>query len=166
MWDFVMDKSGAGTGFLWELRFPLPIYIQSAKPNERQSKRHFMSNSLLLPSSTVSYRTRAANVVQKKTWRLYKWTALWILTKFCRTFLSICTYVLKNLLSLGEPLYGIIFSFCFEHWKYAFHYNSANSLSEPIYNRILGIFDYGSTRHFHWLMSDWMFSCDTNSDTF
>jgi hypothetical protein len=23
MWDFVMDKSGAGTGFLLELRFPL-----------------------------------------------------------------------------------------------------------------------------------------------
>jgi hypothetical protein len=25
MWDFVMDKSGAGGGFLRELRFPLPI---------------------------------------------------------------------------------------------------------------------------------------------
>jgi hypothetical protein len=30
MWDFVMDKSGAGTGFLRELRFPLTIYIPSA----------------------------------------------------------------------------------------------------------------------------------------
>jgi hypothetical protein len=27
MWDFVMDKSGSGAGFLRELRFPLPIYI-------------------------------------------------------------------------------------------------------------------------------------------
>jgi hypothetical protein len=27
MWDFVMDKSGAGAGFLQELRFPLPIFI-------------------------------------------------------------------------------------------------------------------------------------------
>jgi hypothetical protein len=27
MWDFVMDKSGAGAGFLRELQFPLPIYI-------------------------------------------------------------------------------------------------------------------------------------------
>jgi hypothetical protein len=27
MWDFVMDKSGAGAGFLRELRFLLPIYI-------------------------------------------------------------------------------------------------------------------------------------------
>jgi hypothetical protein len=28
MWDFVMDKSGAGAGFLrGEFRFPLPIYI-------------------------------------------------------------------------------------------------------------------------------------------
>jgi hypothetical protein len=25
MWDFVKDKSGAGTGFLQELRFPQPI---------------------------------------------------------------------------------------------------------------------------------------------
>jgi hypothetical protein len=32
MWDFVMDKSGAGAGFLGELRFPLAIYIPSASP--------------------------------------------------------------------------------------------------------------------------------------
>jgi hypothetical protein len=32
MWDFVMDKSGAGAGFLRELRFPLPIYIPYASP--------------------------------------------------------------------------------------------------------------------------------------
>jgi hypothetical protein len=32
MWDFVMDKSGAGAGFLRELRFLLPIYIPSASP--------------------------------------------------------------------------------------------------------------------------------------
>jgi hypothetical protein len=32
MWDFVMDKSGAGARFLRELRFPLPIYIPSASP--------------------------------------------------------------------------------------------------------------------------------------
>jgi hypothetical protein len=32
MWDFVMDRSGAGAGFLQELRFPLPIYILSASP--------------------------------------------------------------------------------------------------------------------------------------
>jgi hypothetical protein len=29
MWDFVIDKSGAGPGFLQELWFPLPIYIPS-----------------------------------------------------------------------------------------------------------------------------------------
>jgi hypothetical protein len=28
----VMDKSGAGAGFLRELRCPLPIYIPSASP--------------------------------------------------------------------------------------------------------------------------------------
>jgi hypothetical protein len=32
MWDFVMDKSGAGAGFRRELRFPLPIYILSDSP--------------------------------------------------------------------------------------------------------------------------------------
>jgi hypothetical protein len=32
MWDFVMNKSGAGAGFLCELRLPLPIYIPSASP--------------------------------------------------------------------------------------------------------------------------------------
>jgi hypothetical protein len=32
MWDFLMDKSGAGVGFLREIRFPLPIYIPSASP--------------------------------------------------------------------------------------------------------------------------------------
>jgi hypothetical protein len=30
--DFVMAKSGAGAGFLRELRFPLPIYIPSCSP--------------------------------------------------------------------------------------------------------------------------------------
>jgi hypothetical protein len=32
MWDFVMDKSGAGAGFLQELWFPLPTYVPSASP--------------------------------------------------------------------------------------------------------------------------------------
>jgi hypothetical protein len=32
MWDFVMDKSVAGAGFLRELWFPLPIYIPSTSP--------------------------------------------------------------------------------------------------------------------------------------
>jgi hypothetical protein len=32
MWDFVMDKSGPGAGFLRKLPFPLPIYIPFASP--------------------------------------------------------------------------------------------------------------------------------------
>jgi hypothetical protein len=32
MWDYVMDKTGAGPAFLRELRFPLPIYIPSTSP--------------------------------------------------------------------------------------------------------------------------------------
>jgi hypothetical protein len=31
-WGFVMGKSGAGAGFLREIRVPLPIYIPSASP--------------------------------------------------------------------------------------------------------------------------------------
>jgi hypothetical protein len=37
MWDFVMDKSGAGVGFLREL--PLPIYIPSASPQSSSITR-------------------------------------------------------------------------------------------------------------------------------
>jgi hypothetical protein len=37
MWDFVMDKSGAGAGFLRERRFPLPIYIPSASPQSPEA---------------------------------------------------------------------------------------------------------------------------------
>jgi hypothetical protein len=32
MWDFVVDKSGAGAGFLRVLRFPLPIFIPPIPP--------------------------------------------------------------------------------------------------------------------------------------
>jgi hypothetical protein len=32
MWDFVMDKSGAGAGFLREFLFPLPIFIPPISP--------------------------------------------------------------------------------------------------------------------------------------
>jgi hypothetical protein len=32
IWDFVMDKNGAGAGFIREFRFPLTIYIPFACP--------------------------------------------------------------------------------------------------------------------------------------
>jgi hypothetical protein len=38
-WDFVMEKSGAGAGFLRELRFPLPIYIPSYSPQSSSLSR-------------------------------------------------------------------------------------------------------------------------------
>jgi hypothetical protein len=44
MLDFVKDKSGAGAGFLRELRFPLPIYISSTSPQ---------SSSLSLEAGTI-----------------------------------------------------------------------------------------------------------------
>jgi hypothetical protein len=39
MWDFVMEESGAGAGFLSENfgLFPLPIYISSASPQSSSS---------------------------------------------------------------------------------------------------------------------------------
>jgi hypothetical protein len=48
MWDFVMDKSGAGAGFLRELRFPLPIYIPSVSPQ---------SSSLSPEDGTIASQT-------------------------------------------------------------------------------------------------------------
>jgi hypothetical protein len=53
MWDFVMDKSGAGAGFLLrELRFPLPVYIPSASPQ---------SSSLSPDAGTISQEWPRAN---------------------------------------------------------------------------------------------------------
>jgi hypothetical protein len=52
MWDFVMDKSGAGAGFLRELRFPLPIYIPSVSPQ---------SSSLSHEAGTIGRSGRSAN---------------------------------------------------------------------------------------------------------
>jgi hypothetical protein len=54
MWDFVMDKSGAGAGFLQELRFPLPIYISFASPQ---------SSSLSPEAGTIGQDGRSANSV-------------------------------------------------------------------------------------------------------
>jgi hypothetical protein len=53
MWDFVMDKSGAGADFLRELRFPLPIYIPSASPQ---------SSSLSPEAGTIGQECRSAVV--------------------------------------------------------------------------------------------------------
>jgi hypothetical protein len=62
MWDFVMDKSGAGAGFFRELRFPLPIYIPSVSPQ---------SSSLSPEAGTIGQGGRSAssltNQKKKKT---------------------------------------------------------------------------------------------------
>jgi hypothetical protein len=63
MWDFVMDKSSAGAGFLRELRFPLPIYIPSCSPQ---------SSSLSPEAGTIGRSGRSAYSVivqiKKKHW--------------------------------------------------------------------------------------------------
>jgi hypothetical protein len=51
MWDFV-DRSGAGTGFLRELQFPLPIYIPSASPQ---------SSSLSAKAGTIGQINKKKN---------------------------------------------------------------------------------------------------------
>jgi hypothetical protein len=57
----VMDKSGAGAGFLRELRFPLPIYIPSASPQ---------SSSLSPEAGTIRTGVAAVPIAsQKKTAR-------------------------------------------------------------------------------------------------
>jgi hypothetical protein len=59
MWDFVMDKSGAGAGILRELRFPLPIYIPSASPQ---------SSSLSLEAGTIGQEWPHNTGLKKKTY--------------------------------------------------------------------------------------------------
>jgi hypothetical protein len=56
MWDFVMDKSGAGAGFLRELRFPLPIYTPSASPQ----------SSSLSPESANSLTNQIEKITENK----------------------------------------------------------------------------------------------------
>jgi hypothetical protein len=57
MWVFVMDKSGAGAGFLRELWFPLPIYIPSASPQ---------SSSLSSEAGTIGEWPQCHKPPQKK----------------------------------------------------------------------------------------------------
>jgi hypothetical protein len=67
MWDFVMDKSGAGAGFLQELRFPLPIYIPSACPQ---------SSSLSPEAGTIGRSGRSASSLTNQIKNIYiitKW---------------------------------------------------------------------------------------------
>jgi hypothetical protein len=58
MWDFVMDKNGAGAGFLRELRFPLPIYIPSASPQS--------SSSLSPEAGTIGQEWRQSRIKKNK----------------------------------------------------------------------------------------------------
>jgi hypothetical protein len=53
-----MDKSGAGAGFLRELRFPLPIYIPSASPQ---------SSSLSPEAGTIRQECRSAYSLTNQT---------------------------------------------------------------------------------------------------
>jgi hypothetical protein len=55
-WDFVMDKSGTGAGFLRELQFPLPIYIPSCSPQ----------SSLLSPEAGTIGRSAYSLIVRIK----------------------------------------------------------------------------------------------------
>jgi hypothetical protein len=57
MWDFVMDKSGPGAGFLRELLFPLPIYIPSASPQ---------SSSLSPEAGTIGQELPQCHSLTKK----------------------------------------------------------------------------------------------------
>jgi hypothetical protein len=65
MRDIVMDKSGAGAGFLRELRFPLSIYIPSASLN------HLHYDSRLAQWAT-SGRSANSLTIQIKKKRLDK----------------------------------------------------------------------------------------------
>jgi hypothetical protein len=57
MWDFVMDKSGTGAGFLRELWFPLPMYFTSASPQ---------SSSLSPEAGTIASQTKEKKLCLEK----------------------------------------------------------------------------------------------------
>jgi hypothetical protein len=58
MWDFVMDKSGAGAGFLRELRFPLQIYIPSASPQSSSFITRGWHNRLGVAAVPIASQSR------------------------------------------------------------------------------------------------------------
>jgi hypothetical protein len=58
MWDFVMDQSGAGAGFLRELRFPLPIYIPSASPQSSSISPEAGTIGQEWPQGPIASQTR------------------------------------------------------------------------------------------------------------
>jgi hypothetical protein len=64
MWDFVMDESGAGAGFLRELRFPLPIYIPSASP---QSSSLSPEDGTIGQDTSITLKARYFNNVRGYT---------------------------------------------------------------------------------------------------
>jgi hypothetical protein len=68
MWDFVMDKSGAGADFLQELRFPLPIYIPSASPQ---------SSSLSSEAGTIGQEWPQCQLPHKERERERKFTVVY-----------------------------------------------------------------------------------------
>jgi hypothetical protein len=65
MWDFVMDKSGAGAGFLRELRFPLPIYIPSALHNHLPITRGWHNRPGVAAVPIVSQTNKKKNILGK-----------------------------------------------------------------------------------------------------
>jgi hypothetical protein len=70
MWDFVMDKSGAGAGFLRELRFPLPIYIQAASPQSSSLSPEAGTIGLEWPQCQYPHKPNNNN--KKTGWNLLR----------------------------------------------------------------------------------------------
>jgi hypothetical protein len=68
MWDFVMDKSGAGAGFLRELRYPLPIYIASASPQSSSLSPEAGTNRPGVAAVPIASQTR----IKKKKVEIFK----------------------------------------------------------------------------------------------
>jgi hypothetical protein len=66
MWDFVMDKSGAGAGFLRELRFSLPIYIPSASPQSSSLSTGGWHNRPGVAAVPIASQTRIKKKISNK----------------------------------------------------------------------------------------------------
>jgi hypothetical protein len=80
MWDFVMDKSCAGAGFLREVRFPLPIYIPSASPQSSSLSPvgwHNRPGVAAVPIDSQPNETkRCDSGLENRDWRQCEFVAL------------------------------------------------------------------------------------------